>query len=250
MKKITFLLFFVTCAFFSNAQTTVLSDNFDDLTTGTFGNAGSVMLSTTGLTVTDTRTGWDLANSLKVNFGVGTIKMGTGSELGYIKTSALNLAGTFTVNFSATAWSGDATTIDVQLNGTTIQTVTLANAVITDKASMGSFLVQGTGTGSDVICFIAKQATKNRFLLDDVVILTEKMISGISNPSANLFSAIVSGKNLLVRNVADGSTVEIFNALGAKVQSSELVNSSVGINNLTKGMYIVRVGKNAQKIML
>jgi len=54
----------------------------------------------------------------------------------------------------------------------------------------------------------------------------------------------------LVRNVANGSTVEIFSALGAKVQTSELINGSVGINNLSKGLYIVRVGKNVQKIML
>jgi len=74
--------------------------------------------------------------------------------------------------------------------------------------------------------------------------------TGLSTPSVNAFCAIVSGKNILVKNVANGSTVEIFNALGAKVQTSELVNGSVGINNLTKGLYIVRVGKNAQKIML
>jgi len=74
--------------------------------------------------------------------------------------------------------------------------------------------------------------------------------TGVSTPSANAFSAIVAGKNLLVRNAANGSTVEIFSALGAKVQSSSLVNGSVGINNLTKGLYIVRVGKNTQKIML
>ena len=76
------------------------------------------------------------------------------------------------------------------------------------------------------------------------------LITGLSNPSATAFKAIVSGKNLLVKNVANGSIIEIFSALGAKVQTSELINGSVGINNLSKGLYIVRVGKNVQKIML
>jgi len=75
-------------------------------------------------------------------------------------------------------------------------------------------------------------------------------ITGLSAPSATAFKAIVSGKNLLVKNVANGSIVEIYSALGAKVQTSELINGSVEINNLSKGLYIVRVGKNVQKIML
>jgi len=75
-------------------------------------------------------------------------------------------------------------------------------------------------------------------------------VTGLSTPSANAFSATVVGKKLLVKNVANGSTVEIFSTLGAKVQSSELVNGSIEMNNLTKGLYIVRVGKNTQKIML
>lgn len=74
--------------------------------------------------------------------------------------------------------------------------------------------------------------------------------TGTSNPSANEFNAIVSGNNLLVKNVANGSTVEIYSAIGSKVQSSVLENGAVELNNLSKGMYIVRVGKLTQKIML
>ncbi len=74
--------------------------------------------------------------------------------------------------------------------------------------------------------------------------------SGTSNISENTFKAIVSGKNLNVKNVANGSVVEIFSALGSKVQTSRLENGSVKLNNLSKGLYIVRVGKDAQKIML
>lgn len=73
--------------------------------------------------------------------------------------------------------------------------------------------------------------------------------TGTSNPKASSFNAYVNGKTLELKNVADGSTVEIFNALGAKLQSSELVNGAVAIN-LSKGLYVVRVGKNTQKFMV
>lgn len=74
--------------------------------------------------------------------------------------------------------------------------------------------------------------------------------TGFNNPSDNAFKAIVSGKNLFVKNAANGSTVEIFSALGNKVQTSTLDNGSIVLNNLSKGLYIVRVGKETQKIML
>ena len=72
--------------------------------------------------------------------------------------------------------------------------------------------------------------------------------TGLSTPSANILDVKVVGNKLTVSN-AQSSTVEIFNALGAKVQSVELVNNSAELN-LTKGLYIVRLGKQTAKIML
>ena len=69
------------------------------------------------------------------------------------------------------------------------------------------------------------------------------------NPSASTFKAYVNGKSLQLSNVANGSAVEIFNALGAKVQSSQLVNGAVALN-LSKGLYVVRVAKNTQKFIV
>jgi hypothetical protein len=73
--------------------------------------------------------------------------------------------------------------------------------------------------------------------------------TGTSNPSVKSFSAIVSGKNLLLNNVANGSTVEIYSALGSKIQTSVIENGKVGLSNLTRGMYVVRVNNMTQKIM-
>ncbi len=74
--------------------------------------------------------------------------------------------------------------------------------------------------------------------------------SNVINPSANKFQALVVGSDLQIKNVANGATVEIFSALGSKVQTSVLENGKVSIDNLSKGMYIVRVGKSTQKFML
>jgi len=76
------------------------------------------------------------------------------------------------------------------------------------------------------------------------------VISGTDNPTTVDFNAIVSGKNLIIKNIEDGSTVDLYSTLGAKVQTSTLQNSSIRLNELPKGLYIVRIGKLSSKIML
>lgn len=74
--------------------------------------------------------------------------------------------------------------------------------------------------------------------------------SGLDDLAVESLQAVVSGKDLLVKNAIDGSTVEIYSAVGSKVQSSVLENGRINLNDLSKGMYVVRVGKLTQKIML
>lgn len=75
--------------------------------------------------------------------------------------------------------------------------------------------------------------------------------TGTSNPSSsNELSAFVSGKNLMIKNAVEGSKVEIYSALGSKVLTSTLEDGKVSLDNLSKGLYVVRIGKKAQKFML
>ena len=74
--------------------------------------------------------------------------------------------------------------------------------------------------------------------------------TSIFNPKAGELNVSVSGKNLLVKNAISGSTVEIYSVLGSKVQTSTVENGAVQLNNLSNGLYIVRVGKQIGKIML
>lgn len=72
--------------------------------------------------------------------------------------------------------------------------------------------------------------------------------TGISTPTADILNVSIAGKTLTVTN-SPSSTVEIFNTVGAKVQTVELVNGSADLN-IAKGLYIVRVGNKSAKIRL
>jgi len=80
--------------------------------------------------------------------------------------------------------------------------------------------------------------------------ITPTLAAGFSSPKADFLSVSVTGSSLLVNNVANGSTVEIYSALGSKVQSAQLQSGAIQLNNLSKGMYIVRVGNLSSKIMM
>lgn len=49
-------------------------------------------------------------------------------------------------------------------------------------------------------------------------------------------------RSLTLNDAAAGSIVDGYSTLGAKVQSAQLVNGAIQLNNLSKGSYIVRVG--------
>lgn len=72
--------------------------------------------------------------------------------------------------------------------------------------------------------------------------------TSLRTPSANNLEVSFVGKKLTVTN-SPSSSVDIFSALGAKIQTVELVNGSANLD-LSKGLYIVRAGKKAAKIMI
>ena len=89
-----------------------------------------------------------------------------------------------------------------------------------------------------------------RYNLDLKEVKISSVLNSVNTPDALKFKAVVVGNDLQIKNVANGATVEIFSALGSKVQTSVLENGKVSVDNLSKGMYIVRVGKSTQKFML
>jgi hypothetical protein len=100
-------------------------------------------------------------------------------------------------------------------------------------------LYQSSATGSTIVDFIPRSAS-------DITPAT-----GLSNTQATQNLVVSATKNQLkIFNVAEGSNVEIFNALGSRVQNSILNNGLVDLNNLTNGMYIVRIGNQTAKFKI
>jgi hypothetical protein len=55
---------------------------------------------------------------------------------------------------------------------------------------------------------------------------------------------------LHIQNVEDGVKVEIYSIVGTKVKTVMLSNGVVDVSDLNKGIYIVRVAKISQKIVI
>ena len=77
-----------------------------------------------------------------------------------------------------------------------------------------------------------------------------KLATGFESPKSDVLSISLKGKNLSVNNVENGSTVDVYSSVGARVQSSILQNGAIQLNDLSKGLYIVRVGNLTSKIMM
>lgn len=97
--------------------------------------------------------------------------------------------------------------------------------------------------------FAVRQYPTSTVIWDDLFFGVDTN-AGVNSPSADLLSVSRSGKTLNVKNVTDGTTVGIYSAVGAKVQSAQLLNGSIQLNDLSKGLYIVRVGNLTSKILM
>lgn len=261
MKKITLLLSFVACALFAQGQTTVYQETCGTMDVATAG--------TNYRPKVDLYTGWDKQAPITYTRttsldGYADVRITStttnnvwfpaakNSDLIISNISAIgykNLKLSFDVaTYSTTGTNTDK--VNVYCNGTLLTVPSAAIVASNVFQSIGSIDL----TYADVINLRFEYTAVNNpvnigYRLDNFKIVGDPT-AGFNNPKANVFNASVVGKNLFLNNVSNGSTVEIYTALGSKVQTSELVNGAVKLNKLSKGLYIVRVGKQSQKFML
>lgn len=177
-----FMIVMVCFASVSMAQTTILKETFDEQT-GTGGNddkwSGSIA-SAKIVGLTD----WSPENGSGAS---KCVKLGSSSKLGKITTPALStLSGNAILTFRAGAWAGDQTDLKLSISGGG----TLDQASVTMKSGeFTSFTVNITGgTAESKITFEGKQASKARFFLDDVeVVSVSGDITLLSAPSFSSF---------------------------------------------------------------
>lgn len=262
MKKITLLLSFIVCVVFAQAQTETIyletCGTLDVATSGTPGYRPKV----------EAYTGWDktapitYTRTLALDGYADVRKTSTttnhiwfpatkGSDLIISNIPAAgytNLKLSFDVATNAVA-SADANKVAIFVNGTQItgipsQTFSAINTFI----SVNDLSIP---SANQITLKFEYSATSNTvgYRLDNFKIAGDKL-TGVNSPSADALQAFVSGKNLMIKNAVEGSTVEIYSALGSKVQASTLEDGKVSLDNLSKGLYVVRIGKKAQKFML
>ena len=146
---------------------TVLSENFDKFSTGTYSTPGNEV--TTTLDTYTQTTGWTGSKVYPAN---GTVKIGTSSVLGYLTTPSIDLSannGSFNVSLKSMAWSADSTKIKIYLNNVLVKT--LSGLTNDANYTLNPFSVNLTGgTSTSKIKFEGNQAAKGRFYIDDVVI--------------------------------------------------------------------------------
>jgi len=266
MRKITLLLSLVFCVMLSQAQNLLTNPGFETWASGA-------------------PTGWTLPTNTYATVSQNTTLFSEGaSSLKVIATPPASSGGTYTINQSIPVTPGKTYTLSMSYyietgdgtdariwcnfkNGATYLTdaeMTTAGLLEKLKGPGGSAAnfyfpdVKGSWQTYSVD-FVAPVGVTDfnfefRTYKEPAIVYWDKMFfgektTGFNNLNVNQFSAVVSGKNLLLNNVANGSTVVIYSALGSKIQTSVIENGKVGLNNLTRGMYVVRVNNMTQKIM-
>ncbi len=267
MRKITFLLFTIFCFVFVQAQTNILENSgFETWTDGKPVPWYVVSTKVTGSVVSQDNTLFNEgANSFKVNAvsASGTVNW----------AQVVNITGgkTYELSMSYYIVSGDGTDARIWCNFKN-ETAFFAEA---DLVATGLYpKLRGPGANSsaeeyfpdvkgvwntytteftapaNAVAFDFQFRTYRGAVVNwDKMSLMEKT-TGTAITSLNSFKTIVSGKTLKVENVVNGTTIDIFSSIGTKVLSAQLENGTISLNNIPKGLYIVRVGKETQKIML
>ncbi len=179
-----------------------------------------------------------------IAFGIQNISGGTPTPTPTYSTSTYSLNTTYLLVVKFEIASNTASLI--------------INPVLNAEPSAG-WLVNNSGTGAvpagGFTTINVRQGTATNaptLVMDGIRVATSWAglfsTTGIFNTTADILQVKLIGKTLTVTN-SPSSSVEIFNALGAKVKTLELVNGSVELS-LTKGIYIVRAGQKTAKIMM
>ena len=198
MKKLSLLLFSVLFALCGlNAQTVVLSEDFSAIVDS---NSYTITNSLDEYTQVPGWTGdWVYPSN-------GKVKIGKSAEAGFLQTPALNLSannGQFVVTFDAKAWTNDATSLIVAVDGVPYTVEGLS----TSTFNTFSVPLSG-GTAATVVKFQGFQSSHGRFFLDNVIITSQEL--GPDTDAPFVASVTPSNNSLAVtfNEVLDPSTAQ------------------------------------------
>ena len=230
------VVFFLLCSgFFLKGQQVVFSEDFSGFTTGTHTTPSTSDISGS----LDSRTaipGW---TGLKVYSAGGEIKLGTSSITGWIETPSVNLAqGDLILKFDISCWPGDASTVQVYLNGTP-----MGNVISPSENFQRMTIPVPAGSASGKFKF---EGLTKRFFLDNITV--EK---------GNISSIILAGQScrkLLIYPNPASDFVRIKNdGLSGKIEIADIsgrivkvIDQSgmdiyeISLEGFPSGIYIIR----------
>jgi hypothetical protein len=182
--------------------------------------------------------GW---TGLKIDSAGGEINCGTDAITGWIETPPIDLSGNggqFKVKMDICRWPGDATTIQVMLNGVVLGTI------ITPTDNFETLLI--SGEGGTINSKIKIQAVTKRFFLDNFFVTTEGIptyIKGQAEIDTKIkVYPVPAVKVLHVSNIEGIKRIEIFN-LSGKVERVLNTNFSnemqIDVESLNQGLYLI-----------
>jgi len=184
----------------------------------------------------------------KVLFGILNASGGTPSPVATYSTTAYDLNTTVLLVVKVDVLTGASSLI----TNPDMATEPVTSNWISSTAGTGVPTVAGLG---EVNIRQGGAAAAATLRLDGIRVATSYnalfTVTGNSTLKADAaLSVSLIGKSLTVKNATEGSTVDIYSAVGSKVQSAQLTNGAIQLNDFSKGLYIVRVGNQSSKIML
>jgi len=254
MKKITLLLSFIVCVVFAQAQTNlVVNPSFETWTNGTSPDDWTIPGNSTHVGSLT----WSKETTI-IKSGTSALKLiiGTTENPGIVQVIPAEAGKTYTISFWYFVEVGDGSDIRIWSswkNGDTYITdktgMQPSAYAPSNKGNWTKFTMDATAPATTTALALEIRAYKSSTVYFDDIYFGG-VITGTSNPTEDALQAFVSGKNLMIQNAVAGSKVEIYSALGSKVLTSTLEDGKVSLDNLSKGLYVVRIGKKAQKFML
>jgi hypothetical protein len=242
--KTALLSAFLVAGLTASAQTVVFSDNFSDLSQGTFSNTDSTGMSNY---FPSSRKGWNTAKSSQVYYGATVVRIGARKAPGVLQTDTMNLAGNFQLTFKGYAWAYDANSMDILLNGKLLQTVTLPNGPISTVSDLLDYTITGTGTGKDVIAFVCKYQS-NRILVTNIVFTTVPATATLPIFAGNTKAPFAQNGVLFIQTQT-AQPVAIYSATGTMVRSL-MSNAGTNTVSLSQGLYLVKIGDKVYKVVV
>ena len=220
MKKIYILCMFL-CAFIGlNAQTVILSEDFSAIVDSSSYTITNKLDSFTNVP------GW---TGDWVYPSYGKVKVGKSSAAGFIKTPALDLSannGQFVVTFDAKAWSGDATSMFVEVDGTPYTVTGLSTT------AFNTFSLPCTGgTSATTIKFQGFQDNRGRFFLDNVIVTSQ---AAGPDTVAPFVTSVVPSANALAVTFS-----EVVDAVSAQNVANYSLDNSIMVTSATLNNRVV-----------